>query len=74
MKASKASDGENTINLAPTWDTVLCQVVPMLLESGHRDGALQILKEAAWKLDWLMDPLVRPPSMPTNKKEGGNEN
>ena len=46
----------DTLNITPTWDAVLVQIVPALLTNGNRDaydGGIAALKDAARKLDML---------------------
>ena len=52
---------EFKVDLTPSWNMVLCGLVPRLLENGTREGrrdALELLKEAADKLD-MMSALVK---------------
>jgi len=47
---------EFKVDLTPSWNMVLCGLVPRLLENSTREGrldALELLKEAADKLDLL---------------------
>ena len=43
----------NTVNIAPTWHAALCHIVPAAIENGGRDSAIEVLEDAASKLDLL---------------------
>jgi hypothetical protein len=43
----------NTVNIAPTWHAALCHIVPAAIENGGRDAAIEVLEDAASKLDLL---------------------
>jgi hypothetical protein len=58
-----------SINIVPSWHAALVQIVPMALENGGREAAIEVLEDAASKLELLSSFINSDPEIVRKYKE-----